>query len=323
MEDSELEEFCRQFAERRSGYFEVKRFGGAGDKGRDVVGFCTSARHDGEWDNYQCKQYRTKLGKSEGLLAVGKVLYWASRQSFTVPRYFYFVAPKGLAGPLLDLVNSPASCRKALVESWGPNCAKKIIANTTIPMDSELEQAINEFDFANVKTLDVDEILTDPAATPLLVELFGHDPGQYPAPAIPVELQPEEIVYLQALHGAYNERESGKFASHDEIFSDAKHGEDMRVHRSRFYEADGFQKFYRDNSSPETIAAFRKEIYFGVRDKLKEDAKDQLARVDSTMAHAATIMPAGPLAKYGSVPVRQGVVHHLVNDGDIDWKGSK
>ena len=36
-------------------------------------------------DNYQCKQYRTTLGLSEGLLAVGKVFYWASVGEFSVP----------------------------------------------------------------------------------------------------------------------------------------------------------------------------------------------------------------------------------------------
>src|SRR3546814_2664661 len=36
MDDSELEDFCRRWVSGRSGYFEVKRFGQAGDMGRDV-----------------------------------------------------------------------------------------------------------------------------------------------------------------------------------------------------------------------------------------------------------------------------------------------
>src|SRR3546814_10316887 len=95
MDDSELEDFCRRWVSGRSGCFEVKRFGQAGDMGRDVVGFCAPQRHEGNWDNYQCKQYRGKVGTAEGILAVGKIFYWASQGHFTVPRTFYFVAPNG------------------------------------------------------------------------------------------------------------------------------------------------------------------------------------------------------------------------------------
>src|SRR3546814_8303608 len=67
MDDSELEDFCRRWVSGRSGYFEVKRFGQAGDMGHDVVGFCAPQRHEGNWDNYQCKQYRGKDRKSTRL----------------------------------------------------------------------------------------------------------------------------------------------------------------------------------------------------------------------------------------------------------------
>jgi hypothetical protein len=40
------------------GYHEVKRLGGAGDHGRDVIGLCSPAACEGDWDNYQCKQTR-------------------------------------------------------------------------------------------------------------------------------------------------------------------------------------------------------------------------------------------------------------------------
>lgn len=323
MEDSELEEFCRRWVERRLGYFEVKRFGASGDKGRDVVGFCTTSRHDGEWDNYQCKQYRTKLGKSQGLLAVGKVLYWASQGNFTLPRKFYFVAPKGLNGPLLELVNSPATFRQMLFDDWAINCATKIITGKTIAIDHKLRKAIDDFDFSNIITLDVDEIISDSAAKSLLVELYGDDPGKYPKVAIPFEVQLEEMNYITALLEAYNERESGKFKSHAEVFDDPTHGSDLQSHRERYFEADGFQKFYRDNTSPETITSFRRDIHWGVRDKLKEPAKDQLTRICIAMAQASVVTPAGPLARYAYVPVKQGICHHLVNDGEMNWKGGK
>ena len=54
--DTQLEEFVRQWATKKSEYGEVERFTGPGDMGRDVVGFLSSNRHEGAWHNYQCKQ---------------------------------------------------------------------------------------------------------------------------------------------------------------------------------------------------------------------------------------------------------------------------
>lgn len=324
MDDAELEQFCRQWVEHRSvDYYEVKRFGGAGDKGRDVVGFCTDQRHDGDWDNYQCKQYRSKLGKAEGLLAVGKILYWASQGEFTSPRRFVFVAPKGLNSTLLKLINKPASFKADLVAGWDAACATKIVQNKTIALANEVLVAVETFDYSTISFVDVDEMIADPAAKPLLFALFGNDPGDYPKGSVPLAVQAHEMVYMDALLGAYNDREKGKFGSHQDVFDDAGHGEDFKIHRLRFYEAEGFQKFYRDSTSPETITQFRLGIRLGIHETLKQAAPDELARVEATMSRAGGLEPAGPLANYAYIPVKQGICHHLINDGEISWKAPK
>lgn len=49
LEDDELEEFVELYAERKSkDYVEVRRVGAANDKGRDIIGFLSPARHEGE-----------------------------------------------------------------------------------------------------------------------------------------------------------------------------------------------------------------------------------------------------------------------------------
>src|SRR3546814_5375063 len=106
--------------------------------GRDVVGFCAPQRHEVNWDNYQCKQYRVKVGTAEGILAVGKIFYWASQGHFTVPRTFYFVAPNGLNTNLLGLINRPSLFRKTMVDEWDKYCATKIVQKTAIPMSDGL-----------------------------------------------------------------------------------------------------------------------------------------------------------------------------------------
>jgi len=62
LDDVQLEKLVREWVAQQKGKYDlVKRFAGAGDMGRDVVGFYSKSKHDGEWDNYQCKQYNKAL----------------------------------------------------------------------------------------------------------------------------------------------------------------------------------------------------------------------------------------------------------------------
>jgi hypothetical protein len=323
MLDDELEQFCRTWVERRSGYVEVLRFGGSGDKGRDVVGFLSNQKHEGEWDNYQCKQYSSKLSKDRGLLALGKVIYWISQGEFTSPRKFFFVAPNGVSGPLDALINSPSKLKAALIAEWDTACAGKIVTNTTIKLDAAIIAAIDAFNFTSVSRVTVDEILEDPAAKPLLVEKWGADPGEYPKAAVPADIESTEMAYIRALVDAYGEREKTPFPNPQSVLASTKYGPDLREHRERYFDAESFQKFYRDNTSEPIIAKFRNDVRLGVQSTLKASAADALARVDAVMGQAAVIQPAGPLAKYAYISVKQGVCHHLVNDGEMGWKGDK
>lgn len=320
MDDDELEMFCAAWTEKKSGYVEVKRFAGTGDMGRDVVGFLTDRRHDDAWDNYQCKQYRKGVSLPQGLLAIGKVLYWASQGHFTPPRNFYFVAPKGLARKLELLIDKPTALKQALIDEWDSACAKSITKKATIPLDAKIRAVIDGYDFKNVRVITIDDMMDDAAVKPLLIEKFGADPGKYPAATVPADVQGMEIRYIDELVTAYSERAKVVFADHDAVLVDADHGPDLRRQRERFFEADAFQKFYRDNTSSGVISGFRKDVQFGVVDRWNAAAVDTLARVETVMELAGTVTPAGPLAKYAHIPVKQGMCHHFVNDGEMSWK---
>jgi len=299
---------------------EVKRFAGTGDLGRDVVGFVTEQRHDGVWDNYQCKQYRKGITRPQGLLALGKVLYWASKGHFTAPRFFYFVAPQGVARKLELLIDKPADLKKALIDDWDSVCGGSITQKETIPLDVTLRALIGTFNFQNVRVVAIDDMMADPAVKPLLIEKFGGDPGAYPPAVVPTDVQGAEMPYIAELVGAYCERAAVPFKDHEAVLADPDHGNDLRRHRERFFDADAFQKFYRDNTSAAVLANFRKDVQYGVVDKWKAPASDTLARVEAVMEHASIVQPAGPLAKYAHIPVKQGFCHHFVNDGELSWK---
>lgn len=320
MDDEELEKFCRSWVERKSGYVEVRRYGGPNDKGRDVVGFLSDNKHDGDWDNYQCKQYRRKVDVGQGILAIAKILYWASQKEFSLPKNFFFVAPRGINRNLETLLDKPKDLKEVLLKDWNKYCADKIQKGKTIPLDETLKKTIEKFPFKKIYIISIDEIMADSAVKPLLVELYGADPGKYPPASVPVNIQTKEMPYISALLDAYNERNKSGFSSHTDVLKDKVYGPDLVAQRERFFDADAFQKFYRDNTSPEIIKAFRKDIQFGVKEKWDASATDTLSRIESVMSHAAIVTCGGPLSKYAYVPVKQGICHHFVNDGELTWK---
>lgn len=77
LDDTQLEQFVRDWVAQKQEYYEVTPFKGTGDKGRDVVGFLTKERHEGEWHNFQCKQYSSNLGTAKAILEIGKILYYS------------------------------------------------------------------------------------------------------------------------------------------------------------------------------------------------------------------------------------------------------
>jgi hypothetical protein len=72
----------------------------------------------------------------------------------------------------------------------------------------------------------------------------------------------------------------------------------------------------------EEIDSLRHDILHGVVDTHRARHADSLTRVDAVMTQAANVQPAGVLAKYARVPVKQGICHHFVNEGRFKWRTS-
>ena len=93
----------------------------------------------------------------------------------------------------------------------------------------------------------------------------------------------------------------------------------MAMQRERFYDADAFKRFYRDNTELDVLETFERDILHGVIDTCNANHIDALARVDSVMTQAAIVQVAGPLAQHAQVPVKQGVCHHFANEDRLQW----
>lgn len=321
LDDEELERFVRDWIARKtSDYVEVQRFSGAGDLGRDVVGFLTDRRHEGPWHNYQCKQYGRTLQSSSALLELGKILYHADQNEFTAPTAYFFVAPRGMARDLEKLIFNPSALRAALVERWDTVCAKKIVRGHTIPLDGSLRALVDAFDFGTVERMTVDDILGDEIAAPVLAKWFGADPGPAPRGIVPTDVDIREQPYLDQLVDAYGERAGSRFADHLAVADHPEFGEHLQDQRKRFFEADAFKRFYRDNTLEEDLGSLQDDVYHGVSAHYRGDHGDTLGRVDAVMSQAAAVTPGGLLARHARVPVKQGFCHHFANDGTFVWK---
>ena len=321
LDDENLERFVRDWiAQKKSRYVEVQRFSGSGDLGRDVVGFRTASRHEGPWDNYQCKQYGTLLPVSTALLELGKILFHSDQGEFTPPTAYVFVVPKGMGRDLEALVNKPSKLKAELIARWDAVCAKKIVKGRTLALTESLRAMVDAYDFSCVSRVTVDDILGDDDVRPVLRKWFNTDPGAPPRGIVPPSVDIREQPYLDQLIDAYGERAGSAFSDHDAVSDHVEYGPHLQEQRTRFFEADAFNRFYRDNTLEEDLEALHDEMYHGVVGPYRGSHPDALARVEAVMSQAATVTPAGMLARHARVPVKQGFCHHFANDGKFVWK---
>jgi hypothetical protein len=317
--DEQLEQFVREWASHKTEYAEVQRFTGPGDMGRDVVGYLTATRHEGPWHNYQCKQYGRTLPTSLGLGELGKLLFYAHLGNFTAPTAFFFVAPRGVNRNLRRYISKPTELKEALLEKWDDVCADTIVENQHIELNADLRAFISGWDFSVVKSISVDEILIDPASKPVLQSWFDVDPGAAPIGVPPEDIEAHELPYVQQLLDAYGERD-GCTIDKDAARIHTVHGVHLRRQRERFFDADSFTRFYRDNTMQEEIDVLRHDVQHGVAETFSADHDDTLKRIDAVMTQAANLQPSGALAKYARVPVKQGICHHFANEGALTWR---
>ena len=85
----------------------MKRLGGPGDHGRDVICLYSEDGCAGIWDNYQCKNYEGTLHTPAACEDAGKIIFHAFRKVFMPPRRYMFVAPRGPSTDLRDKLLNP------------------------------------------------------------------------------------------------------------------------------------------------------------------------------------------------------------------------
>jgi hypothetical protein len=229
LNDSDLERLVDDWvASVRSRYPDSDRFSGAGDMGRDVVGYRTMQRFDGAWDNYQCKQLRKALGEPEMLRELGKIFFHSAAGHFPAPSSYVFIAPRGAVRAVRTLISQPSKIAPRLIEKWDDYCAEHLVDGEVHKLSPGVHSQIKAFAFENISLLEASKLVRSDSMMPVLVKWFSADPGEAPVGVVPTTLQPEEASYVAQLLAAYRERGATGLNCGDDALVNAEFGEHFR-----------------------------------------------------------------------------------------------
>ncbi|TCW55294.1 hypothetical protein EC917_106149 [Bacillus thuringiensis] len=309
-------------------YESVRRCGGAGDMGRDVIAFVKYSKDREKliWDNYQCKHYGSPLSPSNVWVEFGKVCYYSYKKAFKVPRKYYFVTPKGVGQTLADLLDNPEDLKSGLIENWGTYCEQKITKKEDVLLEGSFKEYVEKFDFGIFNYIEPNKLIKQHMQTPYFSFRFGgglHKPRPI-AEDPPENINKSELTYVSKLLEAYGEYLEERI---DNVNSLNKHGKIKRHfnrQRTYYYKADSLMKFERDLLPIGTNAfeELKGEIYDGIIDIVEsEEHKDAYARVVATTQEARKlVINTNALASILDSNDKSGICHHLANEReDIRW----
>jgi hypothetical protein len=301
------------------GYHAVKRLGGPGDLGRDVIGLCSPEACQGVWDNFQCKHYETTLGVAAACEDAGKIIFHAYRGEFIPPRRCSFVAPRGPNTALRKMLLNPDKFRDEVIATWDVRVAPNVVEGEKHILTGGLAAFVQAYDFMSFTFATLEEVLDDHRKTAYWASRFG---GELPPPNLgvtPALIAPEETIYVKKLLDVYAEETGMHFGSADDLVAYTKWRDDLQKQRVRFYDAEAFMATYRDQTEPGTIESFADEIMDAV-DPTLATLSSAHSRLSAALSAAGQAAPASVLAPRAKVRVKQGVCHQLANADRVTWK---
>lgn len=308
----EWESFTEEWASSlEKSYAKVRRFGGAGDQGIDVVGFVSETGWEGGWDNYQCKRYDHPLRPSNIWTEIGKIIYYSFLNEYPAPRKYYFVASQGVSTSLEKLLANPEKFKEAARAKWDEHCKDKITSTGSLPLVDDLLDWFDAFDFSIFSSKSVLELIAGHAQTRFHAVRFG---GGLP--------HTSESRYIQQLFDAYGNHLGVSIKEVSELSSCAKPKlkDDFLRQRERFYHAESLRNFARDTVPDGTFESLQDEIYHGVIETCESEHKDGLVRMRATLSQAVTISTSSnPLQSAVRLPDQQGICHQLANEDRLTW----
>ncbi|NPE49960.1 hypothetical protein E0I03_01795 [Dickeya dadantii] len=318
----EWEAFTEEWASHlKNEYVTARRFGGSGDLGVDIAGFCSDKGFEGEWDNYQCKRYDHPLRPSNIWVEIGKVIYYSFLGKYKPPRKHYFVCSQGIGTSLEQLLNKSTELKEETIENWENYCLKGITSTTEIPLTSALRDYLDAFDFSIFSSKSIVELIEIHTKTSFHSVRFGGGLPCRPNPSSPPVIPAEnESHYIRQLLDAYGDHLGTSLPDAASLEPHNQFKGDYLRQRERFYHAESLKNFARDTVPAGTFDALQDEIYHGVIDVCEDCHASGFERMRETIKHATTIAAtSNPLVTSIKTQDRQGICHQLANDNRLIW----
>jgi hypothetical protein len=318
---AEWEEFIEEWVASLEGeYTQVERLGGAGDQGRDVVGY---VNEDGSiWDNYQCKHYHKPLVPTDVWLEIGKLMYYTFVGDYAYPRRYHFVAPQGAGTKLSNCLRRPEQLRRGLIDGWDQECKHRITASKAVELTPQLRAHIEHADFTIFKASTSREIIEQHAKTRHHIPRFGGGlPARGAVPPPPSSHAVDEAVYVRQLLDAYADHLGKEVVDVAALAPEVELNEHLHESRVDFYSAEALRTFTRDSLPDERpFEDLQEEIRVGIMDQVRRRHPDGYERVLSA-TNAARLLPITSNALVTRVTARDrgGICHQLANVNKVRW----
>lgn len=317
----EWEEFISEWATGLDEhYIQIKRLGGAHDRGADVAAFKTAAGFDGAWDCFQGKHYAKALTLGDALPEILKVLHHTAAGHYTLPDTYRFLAPKGCGAGLNKLLSSPARLKEAFLAHMEPG--DRLVRDLSSVELLAVSALANSIDFSMFRSVELAEALDVHSTTRYHAARFG---GQMPDRAIPGQAPPETIAqgetrYVEQLIGVYSEKRPDQAFVASTVGEDPEFGKHFRRQRIRFYQAESLRLYARDSVPEGTFESLQEDIHSGVVDVVDAEHPTGYARLSHVLSLVGQLdLSAHALISVSSMDDRKGVCHQLANEDQLVW----
>jgi hypothetical protein len=319
--DDDWEEFIREWATAlEPGYVQIKRFGGAGDRGADVAAIRTDRGFEGSWDCFQAKHYSSTLGFSDAGPEMLKVFRSVEAGHWSMPDTYQFLAPRGCGTQLNQLLSQPKNLKKRFLQELhdpdkplGNGVSANALAATVALATST--------DFSMFKSVELLDAVALHRTTPYHVERFGSPLAERPAHEMPpAGLAPTETRYVEQLLEVYNERHACDDIRSDNVGEHGDVGEHFRRQREAFYKAESLRVYARDSVPPGTFERLQDDIHSGVVDVADDTHPDGWTRLTKVLTQVVNLpLDHHTLIQASYLDDRKGICHQLANGDRITW----
>lgn len=323
MDEDSFEQFTLEwlYGCKKAKYSSIRKIGGAGDKGRDIIAYY----RDNSVDYYQCKHYNNALYPTNYYLELGKLCYYTYRKEISVPKAYYIVASNDVGSSLQDLIDNPLNLLSCLLENWDTYCKTKVTKTVEINLDKPFLDYMRSFDFSIIKTYPMAQVVDEYLNTIYGNIRFGGRRINLPTSILPSNsIELDEMAYIAALLEAYSDELKIQIDTTKSLEAYDKYFKHLNRQRKDYYSAETIRRFVRDTlTDSQQFNVLKEEIYNGIIDIHEQDYDSGYKRLVADLQQASITNTSKCLldSKLHCIgnSERKGVCHMLVNDSKLKW----